>query len=725
MNIEEKVVEINKRFRKMFILSADVAVIKKANSNNFYVKVRIDAKNVIGIEGMESYRHEINPDITKRFIDAFDIECTDEQFEKLFSEYIEPHVEFKNSKKYKIWENIFCKNNPDIYNGEQKSLFVRIDGDMEDYYRHIYIKNNGEYMKILKKSLRNLNDLVDVFLIRYKSTTINFSMLDETRLSVNIRMKDDKKYGIKPRKIKSYLILSEEETKEIIESIDNCENIDKIKLLVACSILSKKDLIDEHLYKVFYSDISLDEKTLNQVEKIIEDRYKEIKKEHIDKITNSLKELGALKKEFLKCWDNNYIEKSADVFDEITSFTYLKKSCIEKHPLAIKFVSDILDIEVKLGSKYGNISTTNKDEIIEKINKTSDLVSDIALIFRDYIDIRDYTKVKVIESFIKFYEEEVLRYKPIFNFEKRLLEKCEVYIDANARGFKVNNAIINPDNLSNYKDEIDLEIDRAIEEIKLELNKKVEMLSVVRNDEKSKAIIDLIFEFPKKGITTYVAILKGDSKKLNNKDYKKSSQFAKMSNLNERQISGLIDNLTRGRYIEKDEFKASFGWYYGYVIDSNYKNFIKCLNQDVDVKKEKEKLLSSIRDKRGNLINPYNRKSKLSTAVVKSYKKDIDSVDMLILELEKENLSWIEKILSIAKQGIKNVTSEDVVNLTSFLLDSDSYKNHEEEMINFILTIITNEYKALFVLKQNFAKGKTKELFKTIIERMDTKEKIS
>lgn len=427
---------------------------------------------------------------------------------------------------------------------------------------------------------------------------------------------------------------------------------------------------------------------------------KEIEKNVIQLFENKAKEYFELyvkpfdlllnedKKNFFKFLNNEKytINVNTDLIKDLQFLDRLKNNyfIIDKSITNISITNDLLTIAFTSLKNDKPIININK-EFIKKIDVTKSFLN-------------EYKFIDVLVCFYNCFNKEKNEYinkvhKVIVESklsavidEKKIIDKVSIQrIDLIENILFIDGIIFSFDELINGYDNILNMIKERfniiLKEVKKQCHDKKDKIKSTLTDAENNYIINLIKEFPKKGITTYVEILHGDNNaKMSKYDYNTSESYGKLKSLKGITIENKIDELVKCKYINCCSFNASFGTYQGYVISSNIDEIINDMNDTID------------------------------KTIKESIPKEVNIKQFLNYLI---TLDDIEDYLN--KVNIIDFKHEDILNIINFITNQRNlYKTCEKTFIDKLCGIIPEKYSSLFLMNSNLEKGVVSKTLKEI-----------
>ena len=426
------------------------------------------------------------------------------------------------------------------------------------------------------------------------------------------------------------------------------------------------------------------------------DEAKELLKEHIESVEelyiNPIREtISSIDVDSFSLndiWKSEILPKYnvIDKIDSLKSYSSIKER--KDYPELI--------LECKTGSISMRETTTkhflrvdNKKDELLKIRETERILGQCCKNINPYIEIKHIIQINEILNTLSYVEGcKTINYNKFYR--NRISEKIK--IDLISGELKLNDRCYNIQNidLNEIKNIIDNIYADSIKEtqnyIEDELNKRKEKF----NKAHIYDILNVVNDFPKKGITTYVSILIGESSsKIKSNDYDKTESYGKMAEYTTSYITNKIRELIKEDFIEENTYKASFGRYIGLTLNSESKDYI----DNYDMKNDLT-----------NINNP---------------SEDIKCFNTLLHKLRTSSSSRARVLLVKATESSISFERDNFDKLLSFIeKDRALYREYEDVFNKCISKIVPVNYKPLFLLNSNFASGVNKKTLKSIYELM-------
>lgn len=491
-------------------------------------------------------------------------------------------------------------------------------------------------------------------------------------------------------------VLKKSKTKSIIESVKRDSS--ELKCL---------ELILNLLRDITYGEIdwnqyikvntNIDEEIVNKAKKVLREHINDVKEIYLIPIEEKIDSLNIDKSTLNKVW-KEYIIPKYKVIEKINSFrSYSTIKKTEEYPYLI------------LSSKTGRILLTeettghflkveNIEAELSKIKETECILDKCGdnikpfLIIKEYIDENKIKYTSKIEN-----SNELKEYGPTFDYEYFYSNRINSEVKMNLiegtlilKGNKCSLKDIGND-ISPIQNEIDKVFELTFNEVLGILGDKVKARKEKFNKPYMIDILNLLCDFPQKGITTYVSILSGEkSHKISSNDYDKSASYGKMSDCKKTFITDKIREFIDIGVIDEDYYKASFGHYIGLTLSEEARDYIDNCNMD-DVANDIEK------------------------------NKNIDSLKELISELRDVVSVSRAKSLLMGLSNTELPFKKDDLNSLLDFIESDRaiYREYEDIFTENISKMVPAQYRPIFLLNSNMTTGVTKKTLKSIYDQME------
>ena len=234
--------------------------------------------------------------------------------------------------------------------------------------------------------------------------------------------------------------------------------------------------------------------------------------------------------------------------------------------------------------------------------------------------------------------------------------------------------------IEGYKPLLKAEMDRIIQEYiqatTERLSKYIDMMSM----DSIYPIVHVINESPKKGVTTYIDILKGvDTPKMKSSGYDKLKSYGALKNYTKSEISEKIQELKENQIIKVREFKASFGRYEGLILSDDAKLALE-------------------------------RIGLTGTIVAVKNNRPFETFDEFLAKIEKASSDLERQSLIKRLEGINLEKGTDVHKVIKFIAESrNTYRTNEDLLFNILGKQIPLKYTPLILLNANLTKNQAQK----------------
>ena len=532
--------------------------------------------------------------------------------------------------------------------------------------------DNKEVQKILNKTAENLFK---------KPMNVTFTINSQNQLILSVNGVFELCY-VKGRPIKKV------KSKEIIDAVKLKTNETLCsKLILELMREVVKERID--LNKYLDVDVNIDKNIIDNAKKLLKEHISDIKQFYINPITEIVDSIDIDKYNINEVWKKEIVPKY-NVVNKIDSFrSYSTIKEYNNYPSLV--------LECKTGSISLTENTTenflkvrNNEDGLSKIKETERILSKCCKNIKSFIKVKDIIEInEMLNTLSSVKEYKTINYNTFYrsSINKRIkmdLVSGELILDTMVYNLET----IDLNEVKSVIDNIYSEVLKGTEEyIKNEIEKRKNKF----NKPHVYNILNVINDFPKKGITTYASILVGESSsKIKSNDYDKSVSYGKMSEYSNSYITNKIRDFIDEGFINEDMYKASFGRYIGLTLSKESRDYID--NYDVKT----------------NLTN------------INTSEEEIKCFNTLLNRLRVLSSSKARVLLIKISETSLPFEKSDFDMLLNFIeKDRALYRDYEEVFNKCISKIVPTIYKPLFLLNSNFTSGVNKKTLKSIYELMD------
>lgn len=404
-------------------------------------------------------------------------------------------------------------------------------------------------------------------------------------------------------------------------------------------------------------------------------------------------------KEFLfKTWEKEF-KQQGKVLKKIKKLEY-KRTVRKKESRGkcfIETVFGIVDFEPMNSTEEFIIKDSSELRLIQETLRCFPEIASFIYLMEQLNRQLDGLKTKVITAFSKSKKKE--QYKSLYNCQEEFLKRFnlqvsmkELLIYLNGTPLRVETqGLSENEKLLRFEEALVSETDKLKKKIESNFKAKLGEYEKLSQGDSSTKILTVVEASPKKGITTYIDILKGDqSPKIIQNDYHKLNGYSTLVDWTKAKIRSEIEALAEQGFLSCQTFKASFGRYDGYVLTKKGKDFLTF--------KEATPSISS--------------EATLTYPTMKTW-ADFESA------LTEFDLHYHLKGLlnEYAQNGAIALT--EIPQLAEFVAKERSlYKEEEALFIQTLKTILDRDQKDYLYLQAQFEARKTKETLLAICETM-------
>lgn len=494
----------------------------------------------------------------------------------------------------------------------------------------------------------------------------------------------------------SYLngrMIKKTKSKEIIDTIKVNPNYSKCSLVII-NLLKELIINEMDLNRLLDIRIDVSKDVLDKAKELLREHINDVKEFYINPVVEMIDSINddsitINKSSINKVWVKHVLPKY-NVIDRIDSFKdYFEIKEYNNYPL-LDLKCKTATISLAENTTKNFLKIVNNEKELEKVKQTERILSKCYKYIVPFIEVEWIIEKNEMSNYVvdnKKYS--MINYK---NFYRNQIDK-RLKVDFISGELKIDSQIYNLLDVDLVKIEelinnIYLE---SIEKTKEYINDEIQKRKDRFNQPYIYDILNVINDFPKKGITTYTSILVGEnSSKIKSNDYDKSLSYGKMSEFTNSYITNKIRDCIDQGFIEENRYKASFGRYIGLTLSDESKDYINNFSLDNnilnnDVEKEEIKCFNTL----------LNRLRASSSSKAK----------ILLMKTSEASIPFIKSDFDILLNFIEN--------------NRNIYREYEDIFNQCISKIVPIKYKPLFLLNSNFASGVNKKTLKSIYEHME------
>ena len=532
--------------------------------------------------------------------------------------------------------------------------------------------DNKEVQKILNETAKNLFK---------KPMSVTFSINSQNQLVLSIDGVFELCY-LKGRPVKKV------KSKEIIDAVKIKPNevlCSKLILELLREII--KERIDLNRY--LDVDINVSKDVIDKAKKLLREHISDIKEFYINPIVEIVDSVDIDKYNINEVWKKERIPKY-NVVSKIDSFrSYSKIKEFNDYPSLI-LECKTARISITENTTENFLKVKNNEDELSKIKETERILTKCYKNIAPFVKIKDIIEInEMLNTLSSVKEYKTVNYSM---FYRNKINK-RIKIDLTSGGLVLDSMVYNLEtiDLNEAKGIIDNIYSEVLKETEEYIKNEIQKRKNKFNKPHIYNILNLINDFPKKGITTYASILIGESSsKIKSNNYDKSISYGKMSEYSSSYITNKIRDFIDEGFINEDMYKASFGRYIGLTISKESRDYID--NYDV----------------------------KTDSPNVNTAEEEIKCFNTLLNRLRALSSSKARVLLIKTSETSLPFESDDFDMLLNFIeKDRALYRDYEEVFNKCISKIVPTIYKPLFLLNSNFASGVNKKTLKSIYELMD------
>ena len=461
------------------------------------------------------------------------------------------------------------------------------------------------------------------------------------------------------------------------------EIIKFLKLSHSSAIYNWDSIIKYDIESTFDKDI------IKQARSMLKEHYEGLYEFYLEDFEEQIESLKEDKDDFLEFWKEQISTKLPVIKDlsKLNSYGRIKKE--KDFP---KLILSTITASVSFTNKthIDLLSLKINDNELMVLKNTDKELKHIIDIFTPYKELKTYIDKHIQKLLLEFSSSKYSEYKNIYDCERELLARSNYYFNIDDWCIVLKNTCLFLNNIISSFDFVDSYFKELSTTIKDAFDIRINKLSNSFSKDENYYVLKSILDNDRKGITTYISILKGESNsKMRENGYDNSIAYAKLSQYTKKEIESIIRKLIKDNLILEKTFKASFGKYTGLELS---KECIDFMNK-TDVKKEEKEVVVELK---------------------------IDSVsDFIKRFIDSDNNNRNLILIKSLKDNIGSINQTDMQNIISFIKDNRKlYRQCEKEIIDLFSCITPSKYKALYLLNANLSTGVLKETFESIYNKI-------
>lgn len=430
---------------------------------------------------------------------------------------------------------------------------------------------------------------------------------------------------------------------------------------------------------------TFDKEVINKARKMLKEHYQDLNEFYFEDYIKWMDSLKEDKEAFLDFWKEQ-ISTKLPVIKDLSKFSSYSRIKKEKDFPKIIFSTPTASVSFTNKTHIDMLSVKINNKELNLIKNTEAELKHAIEVFVPYKELKNHIDKHIQKLLLEFTSSKYSEYKNIYDCERELLARSNYYFDVNDWCMILKNGYLFFNNMEFSFDFIDRHFEELNKSIKSEFNKRVSKLSNSFSRDDNYYALKAVSDNSRKGITTYISILKGESNsKIREYGYDKSTAYGKLSQYTKKEIESVIRNLIRDRLILEKNFRASFGNYTGLELSKESIDYIR----KAEVEKEEKEVIVELK------IN----------SVSDFIKRFIDS------DNNNRNLILIKSL----KDNIESISQTDIQKMIDFIKDNRKlYRECEKEIIDLFSYITPSKYKALYLLNANLSNGVLKDTFTSI-----------
>lgn len=496
-------------------------------------------------------------------------------------------------------------------------------------------------------------------------------------------------------------IIKKKKSESIIRSISlNTKQVNCIKEMLELLTSITYNQINWEKYSV--NAVKIDESIIEKAELVLKEHIESVQEIYLEPLEEKINTVNIEKSKLNDLWKEHVLSKHK-VVENISSFRKYKKiTRKDEYPYLILSTPTG---EIKLSEETTGhfIKVKNNEAELEIIKNTESILDIFCKNIEKYNALSEFIQKEINHNILAIETDPL---KPSFSnidyYKELYIENCkELYmkkVTENIQMSPVSEEVVVFNKKYNLKsifrnfEEISISADLFQERFNTQAicSEKVKKREEKFNKEYVFEVLNVIDDFPKKGITTYTSILAGDDdSKITSNRYNSSLSYGKMSGCKKTFITKFIRDLIDNGLVEEDFYRASFGRYIGLTLSRESKDYIT--NCDAASMKSKEDI-----------------------STIKSLKEFVEKLRSGITALKSKSI-----MLNLKCEEIET-NKEDIQSLLDFIeTNRSTYREYEDCFVKAVSKIVPQQYKPIFLLNSNLSSGVVKKTLKSIYDEMN------
>ena len=520
----------------------------------------------------------------------------------------------------------------------------------------------------------DLNELADLM---YGATKLfNFKLEHRNQLTFTVTEKDNEAV--------STFKISVKESNHFLTKLATCQTLDeKVSLFYqflsnsGATRLKDWELTPLHPIQIPGTLIEYAKSELNRLEETFHHRYYQPILSFFDNYTGS-------KKFLILTWDNELrkLVKQAPTFKEmVPSFKISEKKRFDSLILSTQNYT----VTLKEDSARNQLQFEINQPLVSKLIQIKDVLETyhhyllkLETLFAWFED-RESTICQLLQK-----ADDCDNLSEFYPYIKHFHESIPYKTDYRKLNLVFKSGdVINFEDLSidEMKQQINSILDNNYQLILNQMTLKKQEMEDLKCDGTWKPILSVIQDSPRKGIKTYVDILRGSkSAKIKEYNYDTLDSYAQFGHLSSQVIESKIEESISKGWVKRQTFKASFGRYEGLILTSLGEKTLRAnLSTSINDTKAPEPLTS---------FKDFVQRSKSG-----------ESVSILIPQLS----------------ALNTLAEDDISLLIQFILnDRKLYRSQESDFITTLTPLFPASHQAVLDLNIALTTGVTQKTFKML-----------
>lgn len=284
----------------------------------------------------------------------------------------------------------------------------------------------------------------------------------------------------------------------------------------------------------------------------------------------------------MRTWEREF-KHQGNLLKTLAKLDYKKTVRKTKKGRSLLLESSLGVVEFQTSQSESTFVVKEKSEclLLQATLKQFPVVASLIWLLEQLIPQAEQLRTDILDEF--GFNHKMKKYQSVYSCRTEFLKRFNLTLDVNKRLFFFDeqplmvalNTLPESLWLSEFEKELVTLVQRLRQEVETTFERKVSELERVGKEPATGFILKVVEDSPKKGITTYIDILKGEkSSKIKENGYDRLKSYGSLLDWTKVKIRSEIVALSEQGYLNHETFKASFGRYEGYVVSKKGKELL-------------------------------------------------------------------------------------------------------------------------------------------------------